>query len=109
MYSGRNPQCVLKWGRNLYDIDMAFENGLQFKERVEKLPREFWREVCDGEGIPVNRQNIICNALWKGFLTDSYMFEPSKAPDYCTFVLLASVVDAVANVSGGALLCWFMG
>ena len=56
----------------------------------------------------MSRQNIICNALWKGFLTDSYMFEPSKAPDYCTFVLLASVVDAVANVSGGALLCWFM-
>ena len=32
-------QCVLKWGRNLYDIDIAFENGLQFKERVEKLTR----------------------------------------------------------------------
>ena len=33
-------QCVLKWGRNLYDIDIAFESGLQFKERVEKLTRK---------------------------------------------------------------------
>ena len=28
------------------------------------------------------------------------MFEPAKAPDYCTFVLLASAVEAIANVSG---------
>ena len=34
-----DSQCVLKWGRNLYDIDIAFENGLQFKERVEKMTR----------------------------------------------------------------------
>ena len=34
-----DKQCVLKWGKNLYDIDLAVESGLQFKERIEKLTR----------------------------------------------------------------------
>ena len=50
--------------------------------------------------MPVGKQNIICNALWKGFLQDSYMFTPSEAPDFCTFVLIGSTSDAIANVTG---------
>lgn len=33
-------QYVLKWGKNVYDIDIVRENGLEFKRRVEKLTRK---------------------------------------------------------------------
>lgn len=29
----------MKWGKNIYDIEIAAESGLEFKERVEKLTR----------------------------------------------------------------------
>ena len=49
--------------------------------------------------IPPNRQNIICNQLWKGFLTDFYSFNPATAPDFCSFILVASKVNATATIS----------
>ena len=35
---------MLKWGKNVYDIDIVGESGLEFKKRVEKLTR--MNEVC---------------------------------------------------------------
>ena len=34
---------MLKWGKNVYDIDIVEESGLEFKKRVEKLTR---KSVC---------------------------------------------------------------
>ena len=82
----------------MYDIDLAAESGLQFKKKVEELTRislSFSLKL----DIPVTRQNIICNQLWRGYLSDSFMFNPSTIPDYCSFVLIASPIDAVANVA----------
>ena len=89
----------MKWGKNIYDIEIAAESGLEFKERVEKLTRWDCEEECRID-LPVGKHDIICNALWKGFLQDSYMFTPSEAPDFCTFVLVGSTSDAIANVTG---------
>lgn len=41
----------------------------------------------------------MCNALWKGFLSDSYHFSAASIPDYCSFILIASTNISVANVS----------
>lgn len=43
---------MLKWGKNVYDIDIVEESGLEFKKRVEKLTRK--SVFCCEE------QNCIC-------------------------------------------------
>lgn len=47
----------------------------------------------------MKKQNIVCNALWKGFLDDSFQFNAVSIPAYCSFVLIASSNISVAEIS----------
>lgn len=100
---------MLKWGKNVYDIDIVRENGLEFKKRVEKLTRKSVFKYWELD-LPVAKQNIICNALWKGFLQDSYVFDPVKCPDFCSVIVFGSINEAIANVTGmDKRYCWKVG
>ena len=47
----------------------------------------------------MKKQNIVCNALWKGFLKDSFQFSAASIPAYCSFVLIASSNLTIAEIS----------
>ena len=55
----------------------------------------------------MKKQNIVCNALWKGFLDDSFQFTAVSIPAYCSFVLIASSNLTVAERSSTRLYISF--
>lgn len=79
---------TLKWNKHIYDMNLHYKKSVDGTPVMTTSLFEMQNEIEDLTGVPVDRQKLLCKALWKGTLK-----APGAKDDIASASLLQEKID----------------